>query len=79
MKCAIVCGKLGAGRTKAGEAINFGVGITLTAHIGSQVEIGTTHFCLVHNTMSYQQYLHVNNLRATIETIRYFLGMTGEL
>mgnify|MGYP000166838637 CR=1 FL=1 len=40
MKCAIVTGKLGAGRTKAGEAINYNVGLTLTSHIGSKVETG---------------------------------------
>ena len=40
MNCAIVTGKLGAGRAKAGEAINFGVGIQLKKQIGDSVEEG---------------------------------------
>ncbi|WAR08898.1 TYPH-like protein [Mya arenaria] len=38
MNCAIVTGKLGAGRAKAGEVINFGVGIHLKKHIGDAIE-----------------------------------------
>ncbi|XP_052810282.1 thymidine phosphorylase-like [Mya arenaria] len=37
MNCAIVTWKLGAGRKKAGEAINFGVGIQLKKHVGDAV------------------------------------------
>lgn len=49
MKYAIVTGKLGAGRTKAGEAINFSVGLTITSHIGSKVETGKVprHYMLI--------------------------------
>ncbi|XP_052810286.1 thymidine phosphorylase-like isoform X3 [Mya arenaria] len=38
MNCAIVTGKLGAGRAKAGEVINFAVGIHLKKHIGDAIE-----------------------------------------
>ena len=42
MKCAIVSGKLGAGRTKAGEAINYAVGLQLKTTVGEKIEKGST-------------------------------------
>jgi thymidine phosphorylase len=41
MKCAVVSGKLGAGRTKAGEAISPDVGLTLSVQIGDKIEEGS--------------------------------------
>ncbi|XP_045197907.1 thymidine phosphorylase-like isoform X2 [Mercenaria mercenaria] len=49
MKCAVVTGKLGAGRTKAGEAISFGVGLHLSTHVGKHVEKDTTWMTVYHN------------------------------
>lgn len=49
MKCAIVTGKLGAGRTKAGESISFGVGLHLSTNVGSQIEEGSTWVTVYHN------------------------------
>ena len=40
MKCAVVSGKLGAGRTKAGEAISPDVGLVLTVRVGDKIEEG---------------------------------------
>lgn len=49
MKCAVVSGKLGAGRTKAGEAISPDVGLTLSVQIGDKIEEGSTWVTVHHN------------------------------
>lgn len=38
MKCAIVSGKLGAGRTKSGDPVNFAVGLELNTDVGNKID-----------------------------------------
>ena len=42
MKCAIVSGKLGAGRTKSGDPVNFAVGLELNTDVGNKIDKGET-------------------------------------
>ena len=46
MKCAIVTSKLGAGRSKAGESVNFTVGLEIMIHVGQAVKEGKIHIVL---------------------------------
>lgn len=48
--CAVVTAKMGAGRTKAGEAVNFAVGLELKVDIGDQVEEERTWVKIHHDT-----------------------------
>lgn len=49
MSCAIVTSKLGAGRTKAGEAVSFGVGMQLETHVGKQIKEGAVWLRIFHD------------------------------
>ena len=40
MKSAIVSGKLGAGREKAGDPVNFGVGLQFHTAVGEHIKKG---------------------------------------
>lgn len=42
MPCAIVSGKLGAGRAKSGDPINYAVGLELQTEIGKEIKQGDT-------------------------------------
>ena len=46
MKCAIVSGKLGAGRTKAGDPVNYAVGLNFYTAVGEKIEGGTFNIFL---------------------------------
>ncbi|ELT96810.1 hypothetical protein CAPTEDRAFT_177354 [Capitella teleta] len=43
--CAVICNKLGAGRTKAGEAVDHAVGMVLCVAYGDRIEKGMTWSC----------------------------------
>ena len=45
--CAVVCGQLGAGRTKAGQPIDHAVGLVLSVGMGDKVEAGQWEWCSV--------------------------------
>lgn len=40
MPCAIVSGKLGAGRAKSGDPINYAVGLELQTEVGKEIKEG---------------------------------------
>lgn len=72
MKCAVVTGKLGAGRTKAGEAINFGVGLTLKTHVGQKVEKGNTVLVVHHDEPSLpQEYIDLLFEAISVDNVAY--------
>ena len=47
MKSAIVSGKLGAGREKAGDPVNFGVGLQFHTAVGEKIQKGNICFLLL--------------------------------
>jgi thymidine phosphorylase len=40
LRCAEISGRIGAGRSKSCDPINYAVGLELCVHIGSKVEKG---------------------------------------
>ncbi|KAH3738615.1 hypothetical protein DPMN_045254 [Dreissena polymorpha] len=61
MKCAIVSGKLGAGRTKAGEAINYAVGLQLKTTVGEKIEKESTWAVVHHDEAELGEFLIILN------------------
>ncbi|KAL4232921.1 hypothetical protein ACF0H5_007608 [Mactra antiquata] len=49
MPCALVSLKLGAGRQKAGDSINFGVGLELLTSVGQQIKEGEAWLKVCHD------------------------------
>ena len=40
LECAHVCNSLGAGRSKAGDILDYGVGLEILLNVGNQIKEG---------------------------------------